>query len=318
MSNAFQGRQAYIELAEEIFRELGLPPPAMTHDVNLPLATILEVKGVPFAVIHASDIAPTRLLVECTFGPPPAEHRIEVLSTLLRANQSLLQAGQGTFGYDAETGTILYLFAQPLEEMRATSLLEKMAQVAQYAHQWLATFFLEDTAPFDLLDPIEINAEEIELYRHQFANLADEICLQLQIAPTTDIEEDQQRITRRFHLDETIFSLSHATHAAPLFTLSYHGGQVREDCVEDALCALLQFDHKLAYSEDPVFCIDAASGNAVFACCSTLKDKTTPHMIAKMADMIEQASRLCNGEETASASVQIAPASFRIPPTAFA
>jgi hypothetical protein len=317
MLDTFQGRRAYIELSEEIFRELGLPPPVMTHDVGLPLITTLEVAGVLFTVVHASDIEPSRLLVECTFGPLPVERRIAVLTTLLRANQTLLQVGAGTFAYDAEARAVLYIFAQPLEEMRAASLLEHMAQVAQYAQQWQITLFLDGASPFDRLHPIEIDAEELTLYRHQLVSLADEVSNQLQVASHTEIEEDQQRLTRRLYWDEATFSLSHVARAAPLLTLSYFGSQVQKDDAEEALCTLLQFNHELAYSGDPVFCLDAASGNVIFACCSPLEGKTTPIIIAKMTDMSEQASRLCHGEEAGNLPVTT-PARFQFSPTMFA
>ena len=144
MTQAYQWRRQYIALVEDVFRELGFPPPEMTHDPEVPLAMELEVDGATFEVVHSPGERPEQLLVECRFGAVPKERAVAALTRLLEVNLELARAHEAAFGADSGSDAVIYAFHEALDQASARSLLDAMKQVAAEASQWRATCFLED------------------------------------------------------------------------------------------------------------------------------------------------------------------------------
>lgn len=144
MSDSYQSRRQFIALIEDVFRDLGFSPPAMTHDVDAPLAMEIEVEEITFEVVHSSRDRPDEILIECHFGPPPEDRVAEVLAKVLQVNLALARAHEPAFGADLVTGDVIYGFHESMAKMRAPDLMESMKQTAKQAKEWRSTYFFEE------------------------------------------------------------------------------------------------------------------------------------------------------------------------------
>ncbi|MGI4847208.1 MAG: CesT family type III secretion system chaperone [Janthinobacterium lividum] len=147
MSDSYQWRRNFIALVEDVFRDLGFSPPAMTHDVEAPLAMEIEVDDIVFEVVHSSRDRPDKILIECHFGQPPVDRATDVLNKVLQVNLSLARAHEPAFGVDMTTGDVIYAFHEPLESMSARELMDAMKQAAVQAKEWRMNYFFDEAAP---------------------------------------------------------------------------------------------------------------------------------------------------------------------------
>jgi hypothetical protein len=146
VADNYQWRRKFIALVEDVFRDLGFSPPAMTHDAEAPLAMEIEVDEIIFEVVHSSRDRPEDLLIECHFGQPPQDNVAEVLAKVLQVNLSLARDHEPAFGADMVSGDVIYAFHEPLDRMTARELMDAMKQAAVQAKEWRQNFFLEDRA----------------------------------------------------------------------------------------------------------------------------------------------------------------------------
>lgn len=144
MSDSYQWRRQFIALVEDVFRDLGFSPPAMTHDVEAPLAMEIDVDDITFEVVHSSRERPDEILIECHFGPPPVDRVAEVLARVMQVNLTLARAHEPAFGADMASGDVIYAFHEPLEKMTAPELMDAMKKAAVQAREWRASYFLEE------------------------------------------------------------------------------------------------------------------------------------------------------------------------------
>jgi hypothetical protein len=300
MTLSYQWRQKFSDLCEGIFRELGHPPPEMTHDVTMPLGITVEIDGVLFEVVHASDVGPEHLLIECQFGPIPTERRIQILAALLQMNQILMQSGTGAFSANADT--ITYTNQQSLESVEAASILKEMAQIAQQVKHWRTGYFLDDAIPFsEYTNPhlTALSVEERKQYRMQFLELVGELCSEFNLVPHPPPEEEQQTLSLKMDLGKAVFSLSHTdtVDAAPLCVLICHGEQLPVDCNPDVLLSLLQLNHDLAYAGDSVFGLQVGNGEVIYICTSNLDEESGQMLVLKMNRMLEEVGSFSQDEE---------------------
>ncbi len=123
-------RNKFIQCCEAIFRELGFPPPAMTHDEGLPLVMELEYCGNQFEISHSPSDMPTKALICCVLGAFPDSNTAIVLKNILSKNLMLRRAHQACLGVSAEKNIIACMYYEAIESWGATAWLEKMKATA--------------------------------------------------------------------------------------------------------------------------------------------------------------------------------------------
>ncbi|MDO8301082.1 CesT family type III secretion system chaperone [Lacisediminimonas sp.] len=144
MSDNYQWRRRFIDLVEDVFRDLGFPPPAMTHEPSEPLSMEIEVDEVSFEVVHVPDQRPQHILIECNFGLPPPGQVVPVLTRLLQVNLIMAREHQATFGADSRTGAVIFTSSESLAETNARALMDEMRALAKRAKEWRRSYYLED------------------------------------------------------------------------------------------------------------------------------------------------------------------------------
>jgi hypothetical protein len=136
MFDRHQWRMAFIEAVEEVYRDLGFDPPAMTHDEGLSLVMELEVEGVNYEVVHNPQSNYTYCLVEARLGQIESSQPNEILLSLLEKNFEFARQYGGCFAADLKTNTIIFNFSMPLEGLRGTNLLQAMRELTNIAGNW--------------------------------------------------------------------------------------------------------------------------------------------------------------------------------------
>ena len=149
MSDSYQWRRRFIDLVEDVFRDLGFPPPAMTHDPAAPLAMEIEVEGVSFEVVHTPEQRPECLLIECKFGHPPEEKLIPALRRLLEVNLIMAREHQAAFGADPRSNAVIFTSSARLEDSNARNLMEEMRALAERAKEWQDGYYLDAAGEID-------------------------------------------------------------------------------------------------------------------------------------------------------------------------
>lgn len=144
VSDNYQWRRRFIDLVEDVFRDLGFPPPAMTHDPAEPLSMEIEVDEVSFEVVHVPEQRPQKILIECNFGSPPPAQVVPVLTRLLQVNLILAREHQATFGADSRTNAVIFTSSENLVDTNATALMDEMRALAKRAKEWRRSYYLED------------------------------------------------------------------------------------------------------------------------------------------------------------------------------
>jgi hypothetical protein len=139
--NGHAWRRKFIELAEDVFRELGFPPPSMLHEESLPLAMELEIESIPFELLHSSADQVEFVLVICKLGPLPSGIGISGIRRLLQSNLVLARTHEAFYGVNPDTSQIQCMFQTRLMQVTAVDLLAKMRQISLDSLQWKKDFF---------------------------------------------------------------------------------------------------------------------------------------------------------------------------------
>lgn len=136
MSNDYIWRRRFIEVLEEVFRELHFDPPGMTHDADTSLVMEIEVDGTTFEVVHNPRAHVTHSLVEAKLGNIATLNPESVLTGLLARNLDLAKHFNGTFSGDIKDDAILYSVSIALDQASGATLLQAMRETAVLACEW--------------------------------------------------------------------------------------------------------------------------------------------------------------------------------------
>lgn len=136
MADEYQWRRKFIEVVEEVFRDLHFDPPPMTHDPDSSLVMELDVDGTTFEVVHNPRANVSHCLIEARLGLITSEQPDRVLTRLLLSNLELARKYSGTFAADIKDDTMLYSFPMPLEQSRGETMLQRMRETAVLARDW--------------------------------------------------------------------------------------------------------------------------------------------------------------------------------------
>nr|WP_314623054.1 CesT family type III secretion system chaperone [uncultured Noviherbaspirillum sp.] len=139
MSNDYGWRRRFIEVIEEVFRELHFEPPAMTHDPDTSLVMELEVDGTIFEVVHNPRTNGKHCLMEARLGNIATDAPDDVLIGLLVKNLELAKNFSGTFSGDIKDNAVLYSASLPLDQASGAALLQAMRETAVMACEWRLT-----------------------------------------------------------------------------------------------------------------------------------------------------------------------------------
>lgn len=135
MENA-SWRIAFIELCEEVFRELGFDSPPMLHDNNLPLAMEIHVESRDFELIHSSTDRPHQILILCKLDQLSAELTRDDYEAMLSTNLRNIRLGNPYFGITADEQELVWISSEPLSNKRASHILEKLREISLGTNTW--------------------------------------------------------------------------------------------------------------------------------------------------------------------------------------
>ena len=147
-SDSAADRFAFLDLAEDFFRELQVqPPPPRTFDDQFPLTLSFEVDGQHFELTHDPEPGCDHFVLECRFGSVPADAAVPALKRLLEGNAVLDPHGGIVFGIDEESGHVLCMRREPVQGTSASAMLDDLHAMAELAATWQQTWFLELPGP---------------------------------------------------------------------------------------------------------------------------------------------------------------------------
>jgi predicted house-cleaning noncanonical NTP pyrophosphatase (MazG superfamily) len=129
-------RVSFTELCEEVFRELGFDSPAMLHDDNLPLAMEIQVESRNFELIHSATDRPHQILILCKLQESIDELSRDEYEAMLASNLTQIRQTEAYFGITADEQEIVWILTEPLTNLRAGQLLEKLRAMADSSQSW--------------------------------------------------------------------------------------------------------------------------------------------------------------------------------------
>ncbi len=136
-----QWRRKFIELSEEIFRELGFSPPLMVHEESLPLAMELELDGISFELLHVPGELSEQIRIMCSLGVIPENYVAHGLEMLLTENLKNSREHSWWYGLDSDLDELLLLSSQDIAGISAQRLLEDMQNMIKESSEWQKIFF---------------------------------------------------------------------------------------------------------------------------------------------------------------------------------
>ena len=134
-------RFRFIDLAEDLFRELRLDPPDRNTDDSLPLIVTVEVDGESLTLEHAERLGADRIVLECRFGAVPPQQAVTAFTRLLQINQNLPADCGAAFAADEQTEEVVYMRSVSLDGATARGLLDHMVAIVGLAKDWRSSWF---------------------------------------------------------------------------------------------------------------------------------------------------------------------------------
>lgn len=136
MTQDYRWRRKFIEVVEEVFRELGFEPPPMIHDADTPLVMDLELEGITFEVLHHPQQNVDCCLVEVIYGELSDDIALDALQRMLSECLVMARRFGDRYAAKVKSDTILYCYAVPLEGAHGSELLSGMRAAASRAKDW--------------------------------------------------------------------------------------------------------------------------------------------------------------------------------------
>lgn len=133
-------RQVFTELSEGIFRELGFDPPAVHHEVGLPLVMELELENRRFDLLHPYADKEDRILVTCTLGQLSGAFPDRLYEKFLTTNLACMRNHEAWYGMNAETGEVVWLISKKLEGLGAREFVHYLRNMAIATSGWEEKF----------------------------------------------------------------------------------------------------------------------------------------------------------------------------------
>ncbi len=139
--NNIKFRQKFIEISEQIFRELGFSVPTMLHEDSLPLAMELELNGIFFELLHTPGELNDRIRVMCKLGTIPQRHAVRGMEMLMHQNSINLREHSDWYGFIPENRELILMNSRDLDRISALDLIEDMLRMTRDSCDWEARFF---------------------------------------------------------------------------------------------------------------------------------------------------------------------------------
>ena len=282
-------RRQFVELSEDVVRELGHAPPQMTHDDDMPLSMELAVADVAFEVIHAPGPRQDEVLIACVVEPPRVGRAVGMWTALLAANLELIREHR-SIGADPDSDAILHVARLQLTALNAPSLHAMTREMAELAKGWSAgDFAVPQRSPTTRSRDGSIEAIT---HRAVFASLIDDVerltASEATVLPGNRLSTD---LTVEITLHEFAFKLSHGHCSdSAVFTVECCFGPVPNEQAQDVLLRMLHINRALAdVSTGAAFAIEPATGAAVFAKLHSLNVPDASALLDAMTWMTTQA-----------------------------
>lgn len=138
MSPSPSWRDRFIDLAAELCRARGEPPPPRPVDTGSALQLSLRVDGVDFDALHLDngDETGDRCMLQCRFGPLPQCNQEAALRQALEMNLTLNRLQVGAFGLNEAADVLVFSTQQSLQDVDAAALLQGLREIAPLVNQW--------------------------------------------------------------------------------------------------------------------------------------------------------------------------------------
>jgi len=141
MEPVSQWRNLFLDLVDDLSRELDSEPIGRGHDDGGPLAVELELDGNTVELFHDWSHGPNRITASVHCGLIVETGSAEVLKRLLQAQHDADPCDGTSFGLDAESGALLFVACMALHGLSAAEL------VARLRKMFVALATLRDTDP---------------------------------------------------------------------------------------------------------------------------------------------------------------------------
>jgi hypothetical protein len=138
-------RQIFMELVNDLSRELSYPENSEPLREDNVLVMEMSLEDIPFNVSHFMENQPEKILIEAVFGDVPPENATDILYRILHLNRELSESGMASIGYDSIRAKVVYSLALKIDSLSGESILEKMTETAWRAKYWRKTHFLQDS-----------------------------------------------------------------------------------------------------------------------------------------------------------------------------
>ena len=136
MSDSNHWRMVFIEVVEEVYRDLGFDPPVMTYDQASSLVMEIDIDGTNYEVIHNPQANYESCVLEARLGKIDGFQVNEILLNLLAKNHEFARQYRGCFAADIKDDAILFIFSLPLEKLRGNAVLQVMRETSIAATDW--------------------------------------------------------------------------------------------------------------------------------------------------------------------------------------
>jgi hypothetical protein len=136
MSDSYHWRMVFIEVVEEVYRDLGFDPPVMTYDQASSLVMEIDIDGTNYEVIHNPQANYESCVLEARLGRINSFQVNEALLNLLAKNYEFARQYRGCFAADIKDDAILFSFSLPLEKLRGNAMLQVMRETSIEATDW--------------------------------------------------------------------------------------------------------------------------------------------------------------------------------------
>ena len=126
---------SFEELAKDLCKLVGEAPPALAEEGLRGFS--VTVNDVEVNIFHDPERNKDCAFVVTTFGDLPQQSQLQAMQALMDANNRMAISGGGVFSQNHESGTILFQYAFPFDDVAtALDLYQGMQAVTEHVHAW--------------------------------------------------------------------------------------------------------------------------------------------------------------------------------------
>jgi hypothetical protein len=291
-------RRAFLQLVEEIHRELALPLPAMHLESDDSIAVSLDLGDAPFEIIHSLTRNSSSVLIDCAVGPAPDDALDESGYRLLRASGELFRTRQASLGVDAARQTLFSSQWKPLASWTAADLLAEASALAGPLRAWARAGLHEDHLPGipGAGTPTSLIANGDCIYWRRISRAIVESMAAKQVAAEDRGGDAGPMAAIEIAHDEVLFSAVHSFEAPRRLTLELTLGPAA-DLPAGETALLLRLNRELSRGDCAAFSIDPLRDLVRFACALDLEALNGESLKQRMTELAALVKRRISGTD---------------------